>query len=105
VELLNKVMKYLFQSKNAPESQNFAGEGVSMISETLSHERLEGAKVAAIAAALHHHDQENSDVRAKVAAIAAALHHHELENSQQSGGLLGIAALVAAIHHRNNLMK
>ncbi|WP_310439881.1 hypothetical protein [Sulfuricurvum sp.] len=94
MELLNKVMKYftMFQSKNAPESQNFAGEVA------------QGAKVAAIAAALHHHDSENSDVRAKVAAIAAALHHHEVENSQ-NGGLLGIAALAAVIHHHNNLKK
>ncbi|MBV5321261.1 MAG: hypothetical protein JZU62_06215 [Sulfuricurvum sp.] len=96
--LLNKVMKYLtmFQSKNAPESQNFAGDA--------SHDRAQGAKVAAIAAALHHHDLENNDVRAKVAAIAVALHHHEIENSQ-NGGMLGIAALVAAIHHRNKLKK
>ncbi|MDO9057322.1 MAG: hypothetical protein Q8M43_13375 [Sulfuricurvum sp.] len=96
--LLNKVMKYLtmFQSKNAPESQNFASDA--------SHDRTQGAKVAAIAAALHHHDLENSDVRAKVAAIAAALHHHETQNSQ-NGGMLGIAALVAAIHHRNNIKK
>lgn len=100
--LLNKVMKYLtmFQSKNAPVSQNFAGEVVI----ASSNDRTQGAKVAAIAAALHHHDMENSDSRAKVAAIAAALHHHELENSQ-NGGLLGIAALVAAIHHRNNIKK
>lgn len=96
--LLNKVMKYLtmFQSKNAPESQNFASDA--------SHDRAHGAKVAAIAAALHHHDLENNDVRAKVAAIAAALHHHETQNSQ-NGGMLGIAALVAAIHHRNKLKK
>ncbi|MDD5161156.1 MAG: hypothetical protein PHI47_13980 [Sulfuricurvum sp.] len=106
MELLHKVMKYfsIFQSNNAPKSQNFASEGAVMASETSSLDRVEGAKVAAIAAALHHHDQENNDVRAKVAAIAAAIHHHELENSQ-NGGLLGIAAVVAAIHHRNNLMK
>lgn len=98
MELLNKVMKYftMFQSKNAPESQNFAGVG--------SFDRVQGAKVAAIAVALHHHDLENSDVRVKVAAITAALHHHEMKNSQ-NGGLLGIAALVAAIHHRNNIKK
>lgn len=96
--LLNKVMKYLtmFQSKNTPKSQNFVGDA--------SYDNAQGAKVAAIAAALHHHDLENSDSRAKVAAIAAALHHHELENSQ-NGGLLGIAALVAAIHHRNHNKK
>jgi len=100
--LLKKVMKYLtmFQSKNAPESQNFAGE----IAVASSSDRVQGAKVAAIAAALHHHEQESNDVRAKVAAIAAALHHHELENSQ-NGGLLGIAALAAVIHHHNNLKK
>lgn len=102
MELLNKVMKYLtlFQSKNAPESQNFAGEVVVAVSD----DRTQGAKVAAIAAALHHHDLENSDARAKVAAIAAALHHHEIENSQ-NGGLFGIAALAAVIHHHNNLKK
>jgi len=102
MELLNKVMKYLtlFQPKNAPESQNFAGEVVV----AASSDRMQGAKVAAIAAALHHHDLENSDVKAKVAAIAAALHHHEIENTQ-NGGLLGIAALAAVIHHHNNLKK
>lgn len=100
--LLNTVMKYLtmFQSKNAPESQNFASEAAVVSLD----ERAERAKVAAIAAALHHHDLENNDPRAKVAAIAAALHHHELENSQ-NGGLLGIAAVVAAIHHRHNTKK
>jgi len=102
MELLNKVMKYLtlFQSKNGPKSQSFAGEAVV----AASSDRMQGAKVAAIAAALHHHDLENSDVRAKVAAIAAALHHHEIENSH-NGGLLGIAALAAVIHHHNNLKK
>lgn len=102
MELLNKVMKYLtiFQPKNAPESQNFAGE----VAVVPSNDRTQSAKVAAIAAALHHHDLENSDARAKVAAIAAALHHHEMENSQNNG-LLGIAAVVAAIHHRNNMKK
>ncbi|MCI4406246.1 MAG: hypothetical protein JHC35_03025 [Sulfuricurvum sp.] len=100
--LLKKVMNYLtmFQSKNAPESQNFASEAAIASSD----DRAEGAKVAAIAAALHHHDLENNDTRAKVAAIAAALHHHELENSQ-NGGLLGIAAVIAAIHHRHNTKK
>lgn len=100
--LLKTVMNYLtkFQSKNAPESQNFAGETVC----AAIPERVDGAKVAAIAAALHHHDLENNDVRAKVAAIAAALHHHELENSQ-NGGIVGIAALIAAIHHHNTKKK
>ena len=81
MELLNKVMKYftLFQSKNAPESQNFAGE----VAVASSCDRAQGAKVAAIAAALHHHEMENS----------------------QNGGLLGIAALAAVIHHHNNLKK
>jgi Na+-transporting methylmalonyl-CoA/oxaloacetate decarboxylase gamma subunit len=98
VELLTKVMKYfsMFQSKNVPQSQEFATE----VSDARSREPQEGAKVAAIAAALHHHAQENDDVRARVAAIAAAIHHHELENSQNSG-LLGVAAVVAAIHHHN----
>lgn len=102
MELLNKVMKYftMFQSKNIPESQNFAGE----VTVASSLDRAQGAKAAAIAAALHHHDCENNDARAKVAAIAAALHHHKMENSQ-NGGMLGIAALVAAIHHRNKLKK
>jgi hypothetical protein len=61
----------------------------------------DGAKVAAIAAALHHHSLESGDVRARVAAIAVALHHHELENSVQNYGLAGLASLVAAIHHHN----
>lgn len=96
MELLTKVMKYfsMFQSKNVPESNGIAVDG------SLN----EHHKVAAIAAALHHHAQENNDVRAKVAAIAAAIHHHELENTQ-SGGFLGVAAVVAAIHHHNNLKK
>lgn len=102
MELLKKVMKYLtvFQSKNAPESPNFAGEAVS----DPFNDRVKSAKVAAIAAALHHHELENSDVRAKVAAITAALHHHEMGNAQ-NGGLLGIAALAAVIHHHNNQKK
>jgi len=76
MELLNKVMKYftLFQSKNSPESQNLKGE----VGDVSSN--------------------------AKVAAIAAALHHHEIEKSQNNG-LLGIAAVVAAIHHRSNIKK
>lgn len=102
MELLNKVMKYfsMFQSKNAPESRNFADE----VAVASSFDHAQGAKVAAIAAALHHHDLENSDIRAKVAAIAAALHHHEMENTH-NGGMFGIAAVVAAIHHHNNLKK
>lgn len=84
----------MFQSKNISESQNLAVETPL----------YDGAKVAAIAAALHHHNLENNDPRAKVAAIAAALHHHETRNSQNAG-LLGIAALVAAIHHRNKIQK
>jgi hypothetical protein len=102
MELLNKVMKYLtkFQSKNTPEAQNFAGN----VTVLPSHDRAQGAKIAAIATALHQHNLDNNDARAKVAAIAAALHHHEIENSQ-NGGMLGIAALVAAIHHRNKLKK
>lgn len=94
----------MFQSKNVPESQRFATEVAVGASDASLSERQEGAKIAAIAAALHHHAQANSDVRAKVAAIAAAIHHHELENSQ-NGGLLGVAAVVAAIHHHNNLKK
>lgn len=102
MELLTKVMKYfsMFQSKNVPESNGVAVGAV----DGSSSECQKDAKVAAITAALHHHAQENSDVRAKVAAIAAAIHHHELENTQ-SGGLLGVAAVVAAIHHHNNLKK
>lgn len=67
--------------------------------------RDEKRKVAAIAAALHHHSTQEGDVRAKVAAIAAALHHHELENSVQNKGLATIASLVAAIHHHNKKTK
>ena len=80
--LLNTVMKYLtmFQSKNAPESQNFAGEAA----EESAPDRVQ---------------------RAKVAAIAAALHHHDLENNVQNQGMVGIATLVAAIHHHNNQKK
>lgn len=96
MKFLSSVMRYfgLFQFKKTSESQNFGAEAPSH----------DGARIAAIAVALHHHDLENSDVRSKVAAIAAALHHHEMENSP-NGSLLGIAALVAAIHHRNKIQK
>jgi len=99
MKILNKVMTYfgMVQSKNATDTQNFAGD-------ESSRERVQGAIVAASVAALHHHDLENNDVRSKVAAIAAALHHHEIENPY-NGGIHGIAALVAAIHHRNNRNK
>lgn len=40
-----------------------------------------------------------------VAAIVAALHHHELETSGQNNDLAGLAALVAAIHHHKNTKK
>jgi Na+-transporting methylmalonyl-CoA/oxaloacetate decarboxylase gamma subunit len=78
MKFLKQVMRYfgMAQSENAPESRNFAGE-------TLSDDRLQGAKEAAIAAALHHHEMQNS----------------------HNGGMLGIAALVAAIHHRNKIKK
>lgn len=78
MKFLHKVMRCfgMAQSKNVPESQNFVGEA-------LSDDRAQGAKVAA---------------------ITAALHHHEIENSH-NGGMLGIAALVAAIHHRNKIKK
>ncbi|MCX6061271.1 MAG: hypothetical protein NT103_03350 [Campylobacterales bacterium] len=94
MELLDRVMKFFTKSqpKNLSELQVCVSE---------SSPNHEGAKVAAIAAVLHHHSLENNDVRARVAAIAVALHHHELENSQQNNGLAGLASLVAAIHHHN----
>jgi hypothetical protein len=90
-------MKYFtkFQLKNLSELQKCTGDLCD------SPRNDEGAKVAAITAALHHHTLENDDVRARVAAIAVALHHHELENSGQNNGLAGLASLVAAIHHHN----
>lgn len=95
--LLNKVMKYFtkLQPKNLSELQVCTGDLCD------SPRNYEGAKVAAIAAALHHHSLGNDDIRAKVAAIAVALHHHELENSGQNNRLAGLASLVAAIHHHN----
>lgn len=77
MKFLHNVMRYfgMAQSKNTSESLNFAGDA--------SYDRIQGTKVAAIAAALHHHETQNS----------------------QNGGLLGIAALVAAIHHRNKIKK
>jgi len=98
VELLDRVMKFFTKSqpKNLLELQVCANE---------SFPTHEGARVAAIAAALHHHSLENDDVRARVAAIAVALHHHELENSGQNNGLAGLASLVAAIHHHNKSSK
>ncbi|HEX5623341.1 MAG TPA: hypothetical protein VFX57_02755 [Sulfuricurvum sp.] len=107
MELLNKVMKYLtvFQPKNLSELQVCAGDHSTAQCDSALEERSVGAKVAAIAAALHHHSLENDDVRAKVAAIAAALHHHEMETAAQNNGSLGLAALVAAIHHHNTKTK
>jgi hypothetical protein len=102
MKILNRVMTYfgMVQSKNTLESQKVASE-VTVVS---SSENIQGAKVAAITATLHHQDLDNSDQRAKVAAIAAALHHHETGISQNSG-LLGIATLAAVIHHHNNLKE
>jgi hypothetical protein len=90
-------MKYFTkpQPKNLSELQVCTGDVCD------SPRNHEGAKVAAIAVALHHHSLENDDVRARVAAIAVALHHHERENSVQNNGLAGLASLVAAIHHHN----
>lgn len=107
MELLTKVMKYLnvFQAKNLSELQVCAGNNSHTRCDSLPDERSEGAKVAAIAAALHHHAHVGDDVRAKVAAIAVALHHHEMETAAQNNGSLGLAALVAAIHHHKNIKK
>ena len=90
--LLKSVMKYFTKPKNLSQLQVCVNESSS---------DNDGARVAAIAAALHHHSLEDGDVRARVAAIAVALHHHELENSAQNNGLAGLASLVAAIHHHN----
>ncbi|MDP1784704.1 MAG: hypothetical protein Q8K81_04665 [Sulfuricurvum sp.] len=105
MELLTKVMKYLnvFQAKNLSKLQVCAGDNSLTGGDSLPDEHSEGAKVAAIATALHHH--ANDDVRAKVAAIAVALHHHEMETAVQNNGSLGLAALVAAIHHHKNIKK
>lgn len=92
--LLNKVMKIF--AKNPP--QDLVELQVPTLQEDSS---TSGAKVAAIAAALHHHSLESGDVRAKVAAIAVALHHHEQEHLPQNNALAGLASLVAAIHHHN----
>lgn len=107
VELLTKVMKYLnvFQAKNLSELQVCAGNIPVTGCDSLPGDRAEGAKVAAIAAALHHHETVENDVRAKVAAIAVALHHHELQTASQNNGSWGLAALVAAIHHHKNTKK
>ncbi|MDD4855112.1 MAG: hypothetical protein PHQ22_08815 [Sulfuricurvum sp.] len=98
MELLNKVIKYF--TKSQPKNLS---ELKVCVSESFSNH--EGAKVAAITAALHHHSLESNDVKAKVAAIAVALHHHELENSGKNNGLAGLASLVAAIHHHNKSSK
>lgn len=86
--LLKSVMNYFTKSKKISGSAVCTSDS-------------EGGKVAAIAAALHHHSLEDGDVRAKVAAIAVALHHHKIEASSQNNGLAGLASLVAAIHHHN----
>lgn len=107
VELLTKVMKYLnvFQAKNLSELQVCGGDNPDAGCDSTLCDRAEGAKVAAIAAALHHHATASDDVRARVAAIAVALHHHELETAAQNNGAAGLAALVAAIHHHKNTKK
>ncbi|MFA6188144.1 MAG: hypothetical protein WC680_02580 [Sulfuricurvum sp.] len=107
MELLTKVMKYLnvFQAKNLSELQVCAGNNSLTGCDSALCDRTEGAKVAAIATALHHHETVENDVRARVAAIAAALHHHELETASQNNGAWGLAALVAAIHHHKNTKK
>lgn len=107
MELLTKVMKYLnvFQDKNLSELQVCAGTNLNTGCDSLPDDRSNGAKVAAIAAALHHHETVENDVRARVAAIAVALHHHELQTAAQNNGALGLAALVAAIHHHKNTKK
>ena len=104
MELLTKVMKYLnvFQAKNLSELQVCSGHTGR---DSALCDRTEGAKVAAIATALHHHETVENDVRARVAAIAVALHHHELETASQNNGAWGLAALVAAIHHHKNTKK
>lgn len=107
VELLTKVMKYLnvFQDKNLSELQVCTGSNQNTECDSLPDDRSNGARVAAIAAALHHHETVENDVRAKVAAIAVALHHHELQTASQKNGSWGLAALVAAIHHHKNTKK
>ena len=107
VELLSKVMKYLnlFQDKNLSELQVYAGKNLNTKCDSLPDDRSRGAKVAAIAAALHHHETVENDVRARVAAIAVALHHHELQSAPRNNGSWGLAALVAAIHHHKNTKK
>lgn len=107
VELLTKVMKYfnVFQDKNLSELQVYTGTNQNTESDLLLDDRSRGAKVAAIAAALHHHETVENDVRARVAAIAVALHHHELQTAARNNGSWGLAALVAAIHHHKNTKK
>lgn len=107
MELLTKVMKYLnvFQDKNLSELQVCEGTNPNTGCDTLPDDRSNGAKVAAIAAALHHHETVENDVRARVAAIAVALHHHELQTASRNNGSWGLAALVAAIHHHKNTKK
>jgi hypothetical protein len=107
VELLTKVMKYfnVFQDKNLSELQVCAGTNLNTECDSLPDDRSNGAKVAAIAAALHHHETVENDVRARVAAIAVALHHHELQTAPRNNGSWGLAALVAAIHHHKNTKK
>lgn len=107
MELLTKVMKYLnvFQDKNLSELQAYAGKNLNTECDLAPDDRSNGAKVAAIAAALHHHENVENDVRARVAAIAVALHHHELQAASHNNGSWGLAALVAAIHHHKNTKK
>lgn len=105
--LLSKVMKYLFRSEkpgNAHADSVTVSE--SDISSALSQEPADiKAKVAAMAAALHHFTHEETDTRAKVAAIAAAIHHHESAAGMRVHSSAGLAAVVAAVHHHKNHLK
>lgn len=117
--LLDRVLNYFSpkKAKSASRSQ------ISTDEADLKDSKIERAKVAAIAAALHHHNEQecqsaptpansgflglatlvaavhhhnrskNVD-KAKVAAIAAALHHHESSDERKK-----VAAIAAALHH------
>lgn len=83
MELLFKVIRSFFRSGKVSRQQdeNLIPQSASG-SVAVNTSREDGAKVAAIIAAMHFHaarSRSKSDQRAKVAAIAAAIHHHELE--------------------------
>lgn len=118
--LLDRVMNYFGSKKGRsittsqiPTDDNSVkdlnkGAKVAAIAAALHHYELEQSTavvptpansgflgLATLVAAVHHHNRTKKVDRAKVAAIAAALHHHNEESDDKRK----IAAIAAALHH------